>query len=179
MKRTRNIALAFILLFTSPLVVFAEGDSQEGTQTVTATVPEPTWTLSVPAEPVVINYWETRKEFDYATVTAIQAPYGLGYVNTFIFHTGSFVSSASASDTMPFSLLLCEKNGTTTQKTITPNEVTKYSDFYINSDGKVVENPIGGLKNEFVIEITTAAWRAANPGNYSTVLTYSSSFMKN
>ena len=179
MKKMLSLLLSSTLLLSMPAIVLAEGDSQEGTQTVTVTVPEPTWTLTVPSEPVVINYWETRKEFDYATVTAIQAPYGLGYVNTFISHTGSFVSSASASDTIPFSLLLCDKNGTTTQKTITPNEGTKYSEFSIDSNGKVVESPIGGVENEFVINITTAAWRAANPGNYSTVLTYSSSFMKN
>ena len=167
MKKMLSLLLSSTLLLSTPITVFAEGDSHEGTQTVSTTVPNPTWTLSIPAN-TTVEYNVTRTELTMPTVKNPENCPADRDVDVYINHTGQFDGEGSVSGQY-ISFTIKAKYGDN-ENSIASGKKVLIKNYVINNTGAYEQ--YGAEK--LYLDIQSFDWRTANPGTYSTTITYSS-----
>ena len=126
--------------------------------TVTVHVPEPSWTLNVPAD-VTIEYGTETTNIPAASFSDLEDA-GLGVIYCHVWHTGELTSGGGS---IPFTFYRSDPEASIAADTPTVVGV-------VEIDSQSITPTISGTK----MVITEAAWEAAVPGTYSTLVTYSS-----
>ena len=162
MKKLLSLLLALTLLCSLSVTAFAD---TSGDQTITLTVPEtpsPTCTLNIPAD-MTVEYRAASTALTMPTITNVSDLSDDVRIHVYIGYTGNF---SSGSNTIPFTLV-GPGDQTILQGDASSRSVVGY---YTNASGYYNNYPDGAM----TLDITEDAWNAAAPGNYSTVITYSS-----
>ena len=174
MKKAKSFLLSASMLICMTTSVLAE-EGHGGSSEVYTNVPDRdiAWQLVIPLGQD-ISYMTT----DYTLKTAyFDRIYGLPAsqcINIYISHTGTMISG---NNSIPFTLV---DTGTSDQNDPTPitaNTPFEYAHFMNDTadtyaNGEMSDKDLS--KDVIHMRITKDAWQAAAPGNYSTIITYSS-----
>ena len=170
MRRTIYLLLALTLVFSLAISVSAEST------TLTIEVPEPSYTLNVPASQS-IAYLASEASIGGITVTNTSGFASRHVLSVGVTYDGCF---ACPNNAVPiFYSLKCKGLGSDTRYDFSSGSCVNFT---TNSDGTLNSRPTlpdGTPADEFIVVIDTSCWDAALGGTYTTTITYTANIGAN
>lgn len=170
MKRITFVVLALALVFSMAISASAEST------TLTIQVPEPSYTLNVPASQS-IDYLASEASIGGVTVTNTSGFASRHVLSVGITYDGCFTCPNNASPI--FYSLKCKGIGSDTRYDFSSGSCVNFT---TNSDGTLNSRPTlpdGTPADEFIVVIDTSCWDSALGGTYTTTITYTASIGAN
>ncbi len=172
MKKFLSLILALTMLACMSVTAFA-AEGPGGSTKLTATVPEkPLYTLHIPADQS-IDYKAEKTSIGMAYVTDVDAS-----VKEIDFDSSYDEKLTSGTNTISYSMLMDIYESFSSTYALGERIITQV-DPDIQSQDLMTTGGHVWYTNEYFIIISEEAWNAAVPGDYSTTITWTSSYELN
>lgn len=150
MKKLIAMILGLVLILSMSTTAFAAGD-QTGSTTITAEVPEPTYTIVIPAD-MTLEFNNTEKQtIGYFTVS----------------DTASIPEGKSIMCEVVVQDLKCGTNTIPVTYFVDGLEISgSYSDYLLHSSIP------GIVRSRLDAQVAAASWASAEPGTYTATITF-------
>ena len=159
MKKILSLVLVIVMMMSMTVTAFAAGE-QSGTSTVTAVVPEPEYTIHIPAD-MTLEYGNGERQL-VGEISVSDVKYLPKNRGITVAMTVTSLKSTNG-DEIPVVFEYTRK-GSYSDYDYEDN-LTTYAPFVYSDDGEY--KPV-----ELYATVTEADWKAAKPGTYTSTITY-------